>query len=104
MIRGTTPTITLKYKNSAGQYVDLSTYNVFITLEDNTQHQITFKNDRITFNQDNSFQFTMTQAETLSLHGNKIEIQLRAKATTGEAIASDVKNVSLAQILMDGEI
>ena len=47
----------------------------------------------------------LTQEETLKF-GNeqKIEIQIRAKKTTGEAVASNVMSVMTSKVLKDGVI
>lgn len=98
MYRGTTPTIQLVHKNREGQAVDLSTYTVYVTMEDITNTQLTFTNDRITFNADFSFQFKMTQEETFKLQGNTLRVQLRAKKGE-DKIASNIATMTLEDVL-----
>ena len=75
----------------------------------------------VTFSQDNNvvFEKTMeececvgnrmtvhlTQEDTLKLtQGRPVEIQIRAKTTSGEALASDIMRTNAERILKDGAI
>ena len=47
----------------------------------------------------------LTQEETLKLKANSIaEIQIRVRTNSGEALASNIIQVSTERILKDGEI
>ncbi len=46
-----------------------------------------------------------TQADTLAFtSGKQVEIQIRVKFDSGDALASDIINASVERILKDGEI
>ena len=102
--RGTTPTIIFKLKDEDGQSIDMSKYEVLIiTIEDSSKRQIDIDKKRIKFNNDFSFEATLTQDETLKLVSGRIKVQLRAKVGDN-AIASCEQYCTLADIIKQGEI
>ena len=102
MRRGTTPTITFKVKNK-NTTVDLTGFDVYFTVKDQRGTEITFKNDRFIFNEDNSVSITLTQEETLSLHGMAY-VQVRAVDQTTNAIATKITTCNFEDIIMEGLI
>lgn len=100
MIRGTTPTISLKAK------FDFRGWYIYATIE-NGLNEITFEGDDVSVEYENGYSlvsFTLTQEQTLSFPQNtKCEIQLRAiKDET--AVASKVVKTNVDKILKDGII
>ena len=99
MRRGTTPTITVTVD------ADVHDHTVYLTLRAPHMQQLTLTNDRLTMSVDDgvtSIGFTLTQAETLALHG-PCEVQVRA-IKNGIAIASGIGTVDVGRILLDGVI
>lgn len=64
-----------------------------------------FSNDeRMTITAD-SISVTLTQAETLMLmHDADVRMQIRAKFADGSAVASNIMQTTVSEILKDGEI
>lgn len=104
LTRGTTPTIIFALHDDNNVPVDLSKYEVLIvTIEDSRKGQIDIDKERIKFNDDFSFEATLTQEETLRLVSGRIKVQLRAKIDDN-AIASCEQYCTLADIIKQGEI
>ena len=104
LTRGTTPTIIFTLHDDNNVPVDLSKYEVLIiTIEDSRKGQIDIDKERIKFNDDFSFEATLTQEETLRLVSGRIKVQLRAKIDDN-AIASCEQYCTLAYIIKQGEI
>lgn len=104
LTRGTTPTIIFTLHDDNNVPVDLSKYEVLIvTIEDSRKGQIDIDKERIKFNDDFSFEATLTQEETLRLVSGRIKVQLRAKINDN-AIASCEQYCTLADIIKQGEI
>lgn len=102
--RGTTPTIIFTLHDDNDVPVDLSKYEVLIvTIEDSSKRQIDIDKERIKFNDDFSFEATLTQEETLRLVSGRIKVQLRAKIDEN-AIASCEQYCTLADIIKQGKI
>lgn len=104
--RGTTPSITLNVKG-----VDLSDASVWPIVI------VTIENGRSAFDVDRgslaiastdagcSVAFVLTQAQTLALSAMRtVHVQLRAKDSGGDAIASPVASVKVWDVIKDGEI
>jgi len=98
MIRGTTARII---------------FLVNIDTDDITTAYVTFQSNSVTFEKSYSdLEFeegkiiaNLTQADTLRFSGDEtVKVQLRAKLSDGEAIASPIKNLRVGDILKDGEI
>ena len=103
--KGTTPTVTFKLEDDNGRTIDLSNYEVLIvTIEDSLKKQIDIDKSRFTFNDDYSFEATLTQDETLSLGSGRLKVQLRARSIENNAIASCEQYCTLAEILKKGVI
>lgn len=102
IFRGTTPTISIEVADDTGQLLDLSTYTNYFSISDGMVI-INLENDRMTFNADKSIDMTLTQTETLSLHTNQLEFQLRA-IKDGTAIATLIATGTLKDILKEGKI
>ena len=104
MIRGTTPQCQIKYIDAEQQTIDLHGFYIYITIEDREHNEVTIEGTRITIEEDLSLTFTLTQDETLSLHGGLLSVQLRAIDEFGNAIGSKIKNCHMEDILYEGEI
>ena len=104
--RGTTPSITL---NITG--VDLSDACIWPTVI------VTVGNGRNTFDVNRNklviantdagctLTFELTQAQTLALSVMRpVQVQLRAKDASGNAIASPIASVEVEDVIRDGEI
>lgn len=101
--RGTTPTVIFNLKNEEGEVIDLSNYTIYITIKDVQDRTVELSNNRITFNNDFSFEAILTQEETLKLSYGRLKVQLRAKKED-IAIASTISFCNLQDILKGGEI
>lgn len=105
LTRGTTPTIIFTLHDDNDTPIDLSNYEVLIiTIEDSNKQQIDIDKPRFKFNDDFSFEATLTQEETLKLVSGRIKVQLRAKTVEQDAIASCEQYCSLADIIKEGTI
>ncbi len=93
MIRGTTPTIYLKFELD---WDDV--YSLTVTF---AQKHIVFKlpKERFTY-EDGKISATLTQSETLALKENeKCEVQIKFKTLFGKVGASEVVTVDVGRIL-----
>lgn len=105
LTRGTTPTITFTLHDDNSNPIDLSNYEVLIvTIEDSSKRQIDIDKSRFKFNDDCSFEATLTQDETLKLVSGRLKVQLRAKTVEDNAIASCEQFCTLADIIKQGAI
>ena len=106
LTRGTTPTVIFSLNDDdEDKPVDLSKYEVLIiTIEDSNKGQIDIEKSRFTFNEDYSFEATLTQDETLKLNSGRLKVQLRAKSQDDTAIASCEQFCTLADIIKQGKI
>lgn len=105
MRRGTTPTIPLTVD------VDISDgWTIYATFRSGS-HEVEFTNDRMTIELEPETEteqaktlinVTLTQEETLAMHGSA-EVQIRA-IKDGDAIATDVQRVDVGRILKEGVI
>lgn len=100
MYRGTTPAITLTVED-----IDLTALTgIYITFRQGTalltkrsgEEGITVKPHTITVQ--------LSQADTLALKPGAIQVQLRAVNAAGMAFASMIRQISVQDILLDGEI
>ena len=99
MIRGTTPklefTIPFDTSQLAEAYITISQKGGIVI--DKPLSEITCDGNVMILH--------LTQEETLKLKANSIaEIQIRVRTNTGEALASNIIQVSTERILKDGEI
>lgn len=102
MYRGTTPTINIEVEGA-----QLSDYaDIWITIKQSHITQITRKlSDGSMIIQDNMISFTLTQDETLMFGANnKVRLQLRAITPDGIAVASDIIDTTIGEILKEGVI
>ena len=100
MRRGTTPYLTI-FTNW-----DLTAFEtVIFTIRDQRGNRIdvdnTGENMQIT---SGAVAVRLTQEQTLSLHGESVEMQLRAADAGGNAAASDIMRARLRDILKEGVI
>ncbi len=98
MKRGTTPTLTLTVD------ADIVGWTVYASFETNGK-LFTFENDRLQMTSEDdvtTILLTLTQEETLAMHGSA-EVQIRA-IKDGTAIATDIQRVDVGRILKDGVI
>lgn len=100
MRKGTTPTLRL--------VLDIDTAYLakcWVTLRQAGQKITKTGADVVRGEDGKSLSLTLTQEETLGFAaGGSVEVQLRAIATTGEAVASEIATVPVDGILMDGVI
>ncbi len=105
LTRGTTPTVIFSLHDDNDKPIDLSNYEVLIiTIEDSSKGQLDIDKSRFTFNEDYSFEATLTQEETLKLVSGRLKVQLRAKTFEDNAIASCEQFCTLADIIKQGKI
>lgn len=98
MKRGTTPTLTLTVD------ADIVGWTVYASFRTNGK-LFTFENDRLQMTSEDdvtTILLTLTQEETLAMHGSA-EVQIRA-IKDGTAIATDIQRVDVGRILKDGVI
>lgn len=98
MKRGTTPTLTLTVD------ADIVGWTVYASFRTNGK-VFTFENDRLQMTAEDdvtTILLTLTQEETLAMHGSA-EVQIRA-IKDGTAIATDIQRVDVGRILKDGVI
>ena len=110
MRRGTTPTITLTVTNEDGTACDLTEDSIYVTFHlsgaPSTGDLTKRETDMTVETSDNATVLTipLTQAETLAwTAGGTLEIQLRCKGS-GIAQATNITNIPVERILLDGEI
>lgn len=98
MKRGTTPTLTLTVD------ADIVGWTVYASFRTNGK-LFTFENDRLQMTAEDdvtTILLTLTQEETLAMHGSA-EVQIRA-IKDGTAIATDIQRVDVGRILKEGVI
>lgn len=100
MRRGTTPAIKVRLKG-----IELSTLqSLYLTFEQGNI-ELTKNLDDVTIDaSDNSLSVTLSQQETLGFNDGDVKVQIRAMTVDGDAIASNIKTVSLGHILKEGVI
>ena len=103
--RGTTPTVTITTRKKSESFAigDLDLTELWITYsQDNTEvltktlSDVTVAGDTITY--------SLTQAETLSLHEGLCQVQLRFLDSDGKAGGSGKRNVWVASVSKGGVI
>lgn len=99
MRRGTTPTHTFKTD------IDLSDAAViWLTYKVDGEIVIDKEKSDLLITED-EISFKLTQEETLALKkGTQVRIQIRARFEDGTAVASNIMEASVKEILKDGEI
>ena len=101
MIRGTTPAIT------ASVPVDLTGMHCELTLRQG-QTRVILTGDRLTVSAGETSSvvaFRLTQEETLNFDADKrVYVQIRVATAAGKALASNVMQASVHDILKDGVI
>ena len=111
MRRGTTPTVTLTVKGANGGICDLTDADIYVTFADRKKSNVVLTkstNDNgVTVSLVDNYsviRIVLTQADTLSFKvGSRVRVQLRAKKGD-KAIASDIGEFTMEEILLDGEI
>ena len=99
MIRGTTPKLEFTIPFDTGQLVE-----AYITISQKGSIVIDKPLSEIICD-GNVMSLHLTQEETLKLKADSIaEIQIRVRTNAGEALASNIIQVSTERILKDGEI
>lgn len=99
MIRGTTPTLEIKID---GINID-ELSKIFLTIQQG-KTEITKENKDIEAGKRNTMSVFLSQEETLRFAKGYIWVQLRAITKDGLAVASNVKGITVEDILKDGEI
>lgn len=98
MRRGTTPSITFTLPFDRDLVDEL-----WLTISQKSREVLTRTKDEMIVS-GNFVTANLTQKDTLRLERGKADIQVRIKTTAGEAYASNIKTVSVDDILKDGEI
>lgn len=102
MRRGTTPTITFKIKTE----LDLNDISeCWITFKTVLGKKIDFGKDQLFIDPElKTIEVSFSQAETLFYTPGKIMVQLRLKMNDETAYASKIAELTMEDILKDGEI
>lgn len=99
MIRGTTPTIRLVLPFDANMLAE-----GFVTFAQNREIVIDKKLSECVV-EENIIRIKLSQEDTLKFkHDRSVEIQLRARDTEDNAVASVIKTVNIGRILKEGVI
>lgn len=100
MRRGTTPYITIQTDQ------DLTGYAyIVVTVEDRAGTEVDVDNRGGNMQVDSgSVTIKLTQEQTISLQKGGVKLQIRAVDTDGNAIASNIMQANLEDILKDGVI
>jgi hypothetical protein len=100
MIRGTTPELTFNLP------FDISTIkSLYVTFTDRDGNAVLEKAKADCTLSGKTVKVKLTQAETLNFKGRQsVQIQLRVLTNDGEALASTIYTVNVAEILKDGVI
>jgi hypothetical protein len=100
MYRGTTPTLEVKITGIEIAELEI----VYITLKQ-YQKEVTKKTEDITVDEiKNALYVPLSQEDTLTLARGYVYVQMRAVTKDGLAVASDVKMITMEEILKDGVI
>lgn len=100
MKRGTTPTIEIKITGI--EVADLE--SIYITLKQ-YKKEVTKTTENITINEINNTLYTpLSQEDTLLLERGYVYVQMRAVTKDGLVVASDVKMITMEEILKEGVI
>lgn len=100
MTRGTTPIITLKLKTEL-QMKDMK--QIWVTLK-NLIHEKTYSLSEVQILDDNSLVIQLTQEETLKFCEGNINIQVRLLSQSDKAYATNIKSLTVKEILKEGVI
>lgn len=98
MIRGTTPTIEFNLP------FDASVFSVFYITFAQDGKNVVEKNNTECKISGNKISVTLTQADTLKFKSDYIEVQIRGKTSSGEALASNIMTDHAEKVLKDGVI
>ena len=98
MRRGTTPTLRLALEDIDPEEIR----SLYVTLKQGDK-VLTKTKENCVFSQ-GVILVNLTQAETLKFEAAYCEVQVRGIKTDGTAFASDIKNIRIDDILVDGEI
>lgn len=106
MIRGTTPT------NRFYMDIDLSSAKVYLTYAqggnvvfEKTGDDLIFASEAVDDETQYIMSANLTQEDTLALKSDKqVRIQIRAVFVDGKSVASEIMEVTVGDILKDGEI
>lgn len=98
MRRGTTPTLKLALEDIDPEEIR----SLYVTLKQG-DHILTKNKNECIFS-DGLIMLELTQQETLIFKPAYCEVQVRGIKTDGTAFASDIKNIRIDDILLDGEI
>lgn len=96
--QGTTPTIRMTMTDATGALIDLSeSASIYLSVQDLNENEIDIPFSRFVFNEDKSFEVTLTQEETLSLASGGLKVQIRAKDASGNVIASKIGKIKVGK-------
>jgi hypothetical protein len=100
MWRGTTPTNVFTFPE---EYRDISFETIFVTYSQGGKTVLEKAKNEISFT-DTGISIALAQADTLCFSPGTVKIQIRAKTSSGKAVASNVISTTAQEILKDGEI
>lgn len=99
MRRGTTPTLKVKVKG-----IELERLaSIYLTLKQNN-NEVTKTKDEMTIEKDNILSCPLSQEDTLKFSMGFVYIQIRAMTNDGVAVASDIEQRIMQEILKGGII
>lgn len=100
MTRGTTPQLTFELPFAVAGLADM-----YVTFAQNGKIILEKDKSDIDVVNMHTFALKLTQADTLALQAcTLVEMQIRAKTTAGDVIASEIFRANVSRILKDGEI
>lgn len=103
MIRGTTPTIVLKFPEDAQP--DFTNIEALQLTLNSSDHKLVVNEDRVTIDaENNTIKLLLTQQDTLAFNAGTIEIQIRIKFNNSGVWASGIKKTTMNRILEGGVI
>lgn len=100
MTRGTTPTISLSL-NTDMQMSEMK--QIWVTLK-NLMFERTYQKEEIQVLENNSLIIQPTQEETLKFCKGDVDVQVRLLTHSEKAYASNIKTISVKDILKEGVI
>lgn len=103
MKQGTTPTIIIVL--SGALISDLDNYEIVLKQTGKNEQIIKYQKDRIEVDiEKNQFKVKMTQTETLSFGVGIFKIQCRIRFPDGTAFATDIKTLTMDELLSEDVI
>lgn len=104
MIRGTTPTVILKLKNTDMDLTELK--GIYITIRQGEDIIVTknLEDEGISLIGKDTIEVYLSQKDTLGFRPGAAQLQLRGITHNGVAFATNIVEVIVKDILLEGEI